>query len=159
MHIIDVEPNDSRNSPTISVLDRESFPWSPYTTCLSLAHPHPPDDAFAAKHIPHLGYTVKESKVFHWRAQGWKKLEGKLTSPEFSCGGHKWCVPSALSLAPSENAPRQVFLSPLGLPNETISVYLDHANSNLNDGWHACAQFALVISNPHDYTIHTVTRM
>ena len=56
--------------------------------------PHPPDDAFAAKHIPHLGHAVKESKVFHWRAEGWKKLDKKLTSPEFSCGGHKWCVSS-----------------------------------------------------------------
>ena len=26
------------------------------------------------------------------------------------------------------------------------------------EGWHACAQFALVISNPHDPTIYTVSR-
>ena len=101
MHIIDAEANDPPNSPTISVLDRESFPRHSSTLCLSLAHQRPSDDAFAAKHIPHLGYVVKESKVFHWRAQGWKKLEGKLTSPEFCCGGHKWFVPSASSLSPS----------------------------------------------------------
>ena len=57
-----------------------------------LAYPLLLDGAFAAKHIPHLGYAVEGSKVFHWMAQGWEKLDKKLTSPEFSCGGHKWCV-------------------------------------------------------------------
>ena len=52
--------------------------------------PHPPDEAFADKYMPNLGHTVKETKVFHWKVQGWKKLEEKLASPEFSCGGHKW---------------------------------------------------------------------
>lgn len=28
----------------------------------------------------------------------------------------------------------------------------------MKEGWHACAQFALVISNPHDPTIFTVSR-
>jgi len=28
----------------------------------------------------------------------------------------------------------------------------------VKEGWHACAQFALVISNPHDPTIYTVSR-
>ena len=54
--------------------------------------PRPPDDAFAAKHMPDLGYDVKEFQVFHWKLQGWKKLEKKLTGPEFDCGGHKWYV-------------------------------------------------------------------
>jgi ubiquitin carboxyl-terminal hydrolase 7 len=28
----------------------------------------------------------------------------------------------------------------------------------VKEGWHACAQFAVVISNPHDPTIYTVSR-
>lgn len=44
-------------------------------------------------------------------------------------------------------------------PNDTVSVYLDYANPKSSpDGWHACAQFALVISNPRDPTIYTVSR-
>ena len=58
------------------------------------AHPltHPPDDAFAAEHIPDMGHDLKEFRVFHWKLQGWKKLGKELTSSEFDCGGHKWCV-------------------------------------------------------------------
>ena len=50
------------------------------------------DEAFAAKHMPDLGHDVKEFKVFTWPLKGWKKLEKKLTGPEFECGGHKWRV-------------------------------------------------------------------
>jgi len=48
------------------------------------------DEAFAAKHMPDLGHDVKEFKVFTWKLTGWKKLEKKLTGPEFDCGGHRW---------------------------------------------------------------------
>lgn len=48
------------------------------------------DDAFAAKHMPDLGHEVKEFVVYHWTIHNWKKLEKKITSQEFECGGHKW---------------------------------------------------------------------
>jgi hypothetical protein len=48
------------------------------------------DDAFATKNMPDLGHDVKEFRVFSWKLTGWKKLEKKLTSPEFDCGGHRW---------------------------------------------------------------------
>ena len=48
------------------------------------------DEAFAAKHMPDLGHEVKEFKVFNWKLTNWKKLEKKITSPEFDCGGHRW---------------------------------------------------------------------
>ena len=48
------------------------------------------DEAFAAKHMPDLGHDVKDFKVFTWPLNNWKKLEKKLTSPEFECGGHRW---------------------------------------------------------------------
>jgi ubiquitin carboxyl-terminal hydrolase 7 len=48
------------------------------------------DEAFAAKNMPELGHDVKDFKVFTWRLNNWKKLDKKLTSPDFECGGHKW---------------------------------------------------------------------
>ena len=123
----------------------------------------PSDEAFVAKNVPYLGYTVKESKVFHWKVQGWGNQEKKkLTSPEFSCGGCKWYVlPGYYRLHYwSINPPRRILLFPFGLPgtshNETVSVYLNHARPEPNEGWYACGKFALVISNPHDPTIYTV---
>lgn len=40
-----------------------------------------------------------------------------------------------------------------------VSVYLDYANpKTAPEGWHACAQFCLAISNPWDPTIHNSSR-
>ncbi|PFH50648.1 hypothetical protein AMATHDRAFT_75447 [Amanita thiersii Skay4041] len=103
-------------------------------------------DAFMAKHLPDLGHDLKDFKVFTWRLTNWKKLEKKITSPEFECGGHKWRI--LLFPFGNSNAP----------PNDTVSVYLDYADpKKAPEGWHACAQFALVISNVHDPTIYTVS--
>jgi hypothetical protein len=44
--------------------------------------------------LPDLGHDVKDFKVFSWTLRNWKKLEKKLTSEEFECGGHKWHVSS-----------------------------------------------------------------
>jgi hypothetical protein len=54
------------------------------------------DEAFASKHMPDLGHDVKDFTVYSWRLNNWKKLEKKLTSPEFDCGGHKWSRPISL---------------------------------------------------------------
>ena len=43
--------------------------------------------------MPDLGYDIKDFKVFSWRLNNWKKLDEKLTSQEFECGGHKWSGP------------------------------------------------------------------
>lgn len=58
---------------------------------------------------------------------------------------------------------RRILLFPFGNsnapPNDTVSVYLDYAEpKKAPEGWHACAQFALVISNIHDPTVFTVSR-
>ncbi|KAG6911473.1 hypothetical protein DXG01_014547 [Tephrocybe rancida] len=103
-------------------------------------------EAFAAKHMPDLGHDVKDFQVFTWHLNNWKKLEKKLTSPEFDCGGHKWRI--LLFPFGNSNAP----------PNDTVSVYLDYAEpKKAPEGWHACAQFALVISNINDPTVFTVS--
>ncbi|KAF9643693.1 cysteine proteinase [Thelephora ganbajun] len=136
---------DSKAEEIVSALDREfCLNCSRYDTAHSLSHPS--DEAFAAKHMPDLGHDVKEFQVFHWKLQGWKKLERKLTSPEFDCGGHKWRI----LLFPSGNSN--------GPPGDVVSVYLDSANTKgMGKDWHVCAQFALVISNPRYPTIYTVS--
>jgi hypothetical protein len=62
----------------------------------------PIDEAFASKHMPDLGHDVKDFQVYTWRINNWKKLEKRLTSPDFECGGHKWSVyHTALFSSPS----------------------------------------------------------
>jgi ubiquitin carboxyl-terminal hydrolase 7 len=39
-----------------------------------------------------------------------------------------------------------------------VSVYLDYSDPKTSDNWHACAQFALVLSNPNDPTNFVVSR-
>ncbi|KAJ7319380.1 hypothetical protein DFH08DRAFT_926647 [Mycena albidolilacea] len=101
--------------------------------------------AFAAKHMPELGHDVKDFKVFTWRLTNWKTSEKKLTSDEFDCGGHKWRI--LFFPFGNSNTP----------PKDTVSVYLDAETKTLPEDWHACVQFALVISNIHDPTIYTVS--
>ena len=47
--------------------------------------------------MPDLGHEVKDFKVYSWRLTNWRKLEKKITSPEFECGGHRWyvCAPTS----------------------------------------------------------------
>ncbi|KAH9981229.1 ubiquitin carboxyl-terminal hydrolase 5 [Lactifluus volemus] len=104
-------------------------------------------DAFAAKHMPDLGHDVNEFKVFTWKLTGWKKLEKKITGPEFDCGGHPAKAHITLSFWQFKRPSQRHGL-----------VYLDYADpKRAPEGWHACAQFALVISNPQDPTIYTVS--
>ena len=44
------------------------------------------------RHLPDLGQEVEDTQVFTWPLTNWRKLERKMTSPEFACGGHKWQV-------------------------------------------------------------------
>jgi ubiquitin carboxyl-terminal hydrolase 7 len=53
---------------------------------------------------------------------------------------------------------RRILLFPFGnsngQPNDMVSVYLDYADPKGSpEGWHVCAQFALVISNLNDPTV------
>ena len=67
---------------------------------------------------------------------------------------------STTFLARSDNALRRTSLLPSGPSDaplkDIISVHLH--NSSLGGGWHACAKFVLVISNPHNPTIYNVAR-
>ncbi|KAG9019654.1 hypothetical protein FRB90_012000 [Tulasnella sp. 427] len=102
--------------------------------------------AFAAKHMPDLGHEIADLQVSTWRLTKWRTLEKKLTGPHFPCGGHNWRV--LLFPSGNSNAP----------PNEAVSIYLDYADpQSAPKGWHACAQFALVMSNPQDPTNFVVS--
>jgi ubiquitin carboxyl-terminal hydrolase 7 len=43
-------------------------------------------------HMPDLGYEVEDVNIFHWKISNWNGLNNRITSPEFSCGGHEWYV-------------------------------------------------------------------
>lgn len=57
---------------------------------------------------------------------------------------------------------RRILLFPTGNsnapPNESVSIYLDYADPKTSTDWHACAQFALVMSNIQDPSIYVVSR-
>lgn len=98
MEVLDEKANGGPTmdiDEVVSVKDR-AFSFS-LTSCLArLMGVFPLDEAFAAKHMPDLGHDVKEFMVYTWKLNHWKKLEKKMHSPEFECGGHKWCVPFAM---------------------------------------------------------------
>jgi hypothetical protein len=71
-------------------------------------------------------------------------------------------IPSSGSLS-FVSSLRRILIFPQGnangQPNDMVSVYLDYADpKGAPDGWHACAQFALAISNPNDPSVFTVSR-
>jgi len=92
MDILDEKQNGAppmEIDEVVSVQDRESSIVLSLQSLLTSVV-IPADEAFAAKHMPDLGHDVKDFQVFTWHLNNWKKLDKKLTSPEFDCGGHKW---------------------------------------------------------------------
>ncbi|WFD08090.1 ubiquitinyl hydrolase 1 [Malassezia vespertilionis] len=105
------------------------------------------EKAFSEKYLADLGLDEAEFKVFHWPIKSWSALEKRITSPEFEVGGHRWRI----LLFPFGNSN--------GQPYDMVSVYLDYADDKrVPEGWHACAQFALVISNPTDPTLFSTSQ-
>ncbi|CAO3672198.1 unnamed protein product [Umbelopsis vinacea] len=99
--------------------------------------------AIANKVLPDLELEVDSFAVFHWDIDDWRGLEKRTHSPEFDIGGYKW----------------KVLLFPHGNnQTEYTSVYLEFSDqANQPQGWHVCAQFALLISNPNhptEYAFH-----
>ncbi|OAQ27058.1 hypothetical protein K457DRAFT_1805530 [Linnemannia elongata AG-77] len=103
---------------------------------------HRCDDAewMTRKHIPLKGELEERTCVYHeWRIDDWAGLDRRTTSPEFVIGGYKW----RLLVFPRGNN-----------TTDQVAVYLDSAEPQGDDSWHVCAQFALIISNPDDPTVH-----
>ncbi|KFH73362.1 ubiquitin thiolesterase [Podila verticillata NRRL 6337] len=95
------------------------------------------------KVIPPLpDLETRECQTFQWNITDWKALDKRVTGPEFDIGGYKWRI----LLFPQGNNDR-----------DQIAVYLDSAESREQEpNWHVCAQFALLMSNPHDPTVYTM---
>ncbi|KAF9438450.1 hypothetical protein BGZ76_007843 [Entomortierella beljakovae] len=78
----------------------------------------------------------KACETFQWEIKDWKALDKKITGPE------------------------RILLFPQGNNvNDHVAVYLDSAEKHdqIDDpNWHACAQFALMMSNPTDPTVYIV---
>ncbi|KAL1922126.1 uncharacterized protein VTP21DRAFT_10768 [Calcarisporiella thermophila] len=93
-------------------------------------------DAFTTRWFAKLDIEEEDFQVHHWHIKNWKSLERRLNGPEFEAGGHKW----------------RILLFPFGNnASDVVSIYLDYADAQISPpGWHACAQFVLVISNPND---------
>jgi ubiquitin carboxyl-terminal hydrolase 7 len=103
----------------VSVRDRKSFR---FVVELEVDITASQDEAFASKHMPDLGHDVKDFTVYTWRLNNWKKLEKKLTSPEFDCGGHKWSRPFSLFHSLFYSFFR-VFSKPLYQANSPFSLW------------------------------------
>ncbi|KAH7100994.1 ICP0-binding domain of ubiquitin-specific protease 7-domain-containing protein [Auriculariales sp. MPI-PUGE-AT-0066] len=92
--------------------------------------------------MPNLGHEIREITTFHWKVENWSNLQGKVVSPIFECGGHRW----RLLLFPRGNDAGQ---------DGFVSLYLDCPSVvGAPEGSHACAQLALVISNVSDPTTY-----
>ncbi|KAJ7114235.1 hypothetical protein C8R44DRAFT_795304 [Mycena epipterygia] len=79
---------------------------------------------------------VLELRVATWRVRNWER-GGKMSSPEFECGGQRWRITVNTS--------------------ERVSAYLVAIDPNIGSGhWHSNAQFSLGMSNIYDPSIFTV---
>lgn len=99
--------------------------------------------AIANKVLPDLDLEVEATDVFHWDIEDWRGLEKRTHGPEFEVGGYKW----------------KVLLFPHGNnQSEYTSIYLEFSDpASQPQGWHVCAQFSLLISNPNhptEYAVH-----
>lgn len=83
--------------------------------------------------------TLDEA-VFSWNVSNWRQMDKKVHSPSFMCGGHPW----------------KILFFPFGNQAEYTSVYLEHGypSNEVPEGFAACVQFALVLSNPNEPTIY-----
>ncbi|KAF9328417.1 hypothetical protein BG006_008390 [Podila minutissima] len=77
--------------------------------------------------VPDL--ETRGCETFQWDITDWKALDKRVTGPEFEGNNDR----------------------------DQIAVYLDSAESREQEPkWHVCAQFALLMSNPHNPTVYTM---
>ncbi|CAG8547902.1 1093_t:CDS:2, partial [Scutellospora calospora] len=93
-------------------------------------------ESFANYAMPQLGYEVEDFQYYTWEITNWTNLDNYVTSPEFFAGGLRWRI----LLYPSEN--------------DYVSIYLGCVPNGAPNGWHSCAQFALVLWNPNEPTLY-----
>lgn len=87
-----------------------------------------------------------EAEAVHtWDVEDWRSLPKRAHGPVFHAGGHPWRI----LLFPAGNG-----------ASEAVSFYLEqgHAENEAPENWYACAQFMIVLWNPHNpeiYVQHT----
>ncbi|GES75615.1 cysteine proteinase [Rhizophagus clarus] len=96
------------------------------------------NETIANRVLPELGQETEDFKHSTWHITNWQNLEERITGPEFEVGGWKW----------------RILLFPFGNNSKNVvSIYLDFVDPlDAPEGWHSCAQFALVMWNPKDPT-------
>ena len=140
-------PTDDDNVAIISPDDADSM----IDDADPVAQPVEPraDDheAMMARWMPPLPDQETEAEAFHtWDIIDWLKQPKRSHGPTFTCGGHPW---------------RVLFFPAGNSASDSVSFYLEQGfEGNGNDGqkppegWYACAQFMLVLSNPNDPSIY-----
>ncbi|KAL3462575.1 hypothetical protein BJX64DRAFT_258975 [Aspergillus heterothallicus] len=102
----------------------------------------PADDypAMMARVLPKDPELETIEETWHtWHIQDWRKLKKREHGPVFKCGDFPW----------------RVLFFPYGNHVEHASFYLEHAwEDEPPKDWYACVQFALVLWNVNDPTIH-----
>ncbi|KAJ5947605.1 Ubiquitin carboxyl-terminal hydrolase 21 [Penicillium verhagenii] len=96
--------------------------------------------AMMARVLPKPADLEAEEETHNvWHIKDWRKSERKLHGPVFNCGGSPW----------------RILFFPYGNHSEHASFYLEHAwEGEPPQNWYACVQFALVLSNVKDPSIH-----
>ncbi|KAK2794704.1 hypothetical protein FQN52_007474 [Onygenales sp. PD_12] len=97
-------------------------------------------EAMMAKVLPANPDLETEAETYHtWHIEHWTKLQKKEHGPIFECGGAPW----------------RVLFFPYGNQVEHASFYLEHGfQEPPPENWYACVQFALVLWNKNDPSIH-----
>ena len=99
-------------------------------------------EAMRDRFMPALPEYETEAETWHtWDIQNWRQLPKRTHGPTFHCAGHPWRI----LFFPAGNA-----------ASESVSFYLEQGfdDDKPPDNWYACAQFMLVLHNPHDPSIY-----
>lgn len=140
-------PNDDTDHDNVAIIspddgDRmvEDIDPPPAEPSLPLADDY---EGMKRRFIPELPeYETEAEAWFTWDIQNWRSLPKRTHGPVFHAGGHPWRI----LFFPAGNA-----------TSESVSFYLEQGFLDPEkppEDWYACAQFMLVLHNPHDPSIY-----
>lgn len=138
-------PTDDDNVAIISPDDADSMIDDADPASQPVAPRADDHEAMMARWMPPLPDQETEAEaVSTWDITDWVKQPKRTHSPTFYCAGHPW---------------RVLFFPAGNSAADSVSFYLEQghlgdAAQKPRDGWYACAQFMLVLSNPNDPSIY-----
>ncbi|KAJ1959592.1 ubiquitin-specific protease ubp15, partial [Dipsacomyces acuminosporus] len=100
------------------------------------------EESFMSANLaPSIKYEEEGHGYFHWVIDDWTQLPDRATSTTFTVAGHDW----------------DILLFPRGNQVEdTVSLYIEYKpRDDAQEGWHACAQFCLAMSNVDEAGLFT----